>query len=78
MTVQAKIPICSACLRFRAFDQDHPQAWCEAFPGGIPDAIFTAAFDHRTAFPDGSDNGILFELDPAKTAQLAAYEDQPV
>ena len=32
---------------------------CDAFPQGIPDAIFLEGFDHRMPFP--GDGGIRFE-----------------
>lgn len=48
-------PLCDACSRLRDADS-HPT--CEAFPDGIPDAIYFEAFDHRDPFP--GDNGVRF------------------
>lgn len=44
---------CLECKHYQGFHA------CRAFPGGIPEAIFTGQHDHRQPF-DG-DNGIRFE-----------------
>lgn len=40
----------------------HPIA-CDAFPGGVPDAILRNQHDHRQPYP--GDHGILYEPDDA-------------
>lgn len=53
---------CHACRRFhgrRSFDQPFT---CDAFPGGIPDAVFDNDRDHRQ--PVDGDNGIQFDAKP--------------
>jgi hypothetical protein len=57
--MQAIIPICDGCTRFRESDDDHPTWWCAAFPGGIPWQIGEDGFDHRRPFE--GDNGIRFD-----------------
>ncbi len=64
-------PICSACARLRPRD-DGPGLVCDAFPDGIPDAIYEGGFDHREAFP--GDHGVRFILDSTEVDALAAYE----
>ena len=64
--------ICFACARFRAWDEDHPRAYCKAFPLGIRDDIIFGGFDHR--LPHEGDGGVRFELDPARQSDLDAYE----
>jgi hypothetical protein len=76
VTVTGTIPICVACTRRRSFDEEHPTVWCEAFPGGIPEEIFTGGFDHRKKF--AGDHGVRFALDPALTHRLKLYEQQAV
>lgn len=64
-------PICTACTRLKLGDD--LDGWrCEAFPEGIPVEITEGGFDHRKAFR--GDNGIRFELDPAKADRLELYE----
>lgn len=63
--------ICAACTRFRAFDEDHPSAYCAAFPDGIPDSIMYGMADHR--LPVEGDHGIRFVLDPDRKDVLASY-----
>lgn len=78
--------ICFSCQRFRSWLEEGapttdkgPNAFCAAFPGGIPDEIIYNGFDHRnplgTEQTDDSGNPILFQLDPARGGQLKAYEE---
>lgn len=48
-------PICTTCLRLD--EAEEPK--CEAFPDGIPDAIWLEAFDHRQ--PYRGDHGLRYE-----------------
>jgi hypothetical protein len=52
------IPQCFDCTRLHAGKGMR----CDAFPGGIPEAILLARHDHRQPYP--GDNGILFEAKP--------------
>ncbi len=65
--------ICAACARFRPWDGDHPTAYCEAFPDGIPDDIVYGGFDHR--HPHAGDHGVLFLQEPGEEDTLRAYEE---
>ncbi len=51
------------CLNCRHYQEDEEGGTptCEAFPGGIPDAILRDGFDHRQPYPH--DGGIMFEPD---------------
>lgn len=62
--------ICFACELFTRYNAETPKAHCQAFPGGIPDAILVNGFDHRKPYPH--DMGIRFRLD--SQAKLDAYE----
>lgn len=66
------ITMCFACQRYRGWDFQHPQAWCAAFPDGIPKDILFDGFDHR--HPHAGDHGLGFVLDPDQKHQLDAYE----
>ncbi|MFC7257696.1 MULTISPECIES: hypothetical protein [Streptomyces] len=46
--------------------------YCDAFPEGIPSAIYQDGFDHRLPYP--GDHGIRFELQHGKERVLALYE----
>ena len=48
---------------------------CDAFPEGIPDAIYLGGFDHRHPFE--GDHGIRFDLgqDPMDASRLAHYDE---
>lgn len=52
------IPQCFEC---KHLDPNAPKGVmrCDAFPGGIPNAILLAEHDHKDPFP--GDHGILFE-----------------
>ena len=51
---------CSTCTRMRSWIQTgQPTASCEAFPGGISDAVWTNTFDHRQEVP--GDHGLRWE-----------------
>jgi hypothetical protein len=65
------MPICEACTRLGPAADGTGYA-CEAFPDGIPEAIYPEGFDHRQPYP--GDNGIRFELDPTQADQLARYD----
>ena len=63
MTTQARSQ-CAACVRFRSpFDTENTRGldgpFCEAFPDGIPDAVYANRLDHRQ--PIDGDNGVLLE-----------------
>ena len=45
--------ICIVCMRYRDGKK------CEAYPNGIPQAIWMGEHDHREPYP--GDNGIRFE-----------------
>jgi hypothetical protein len=62
-------PICIACAHIQT-DDFGIITGCEAFPDGIPDAIYVEGFDHREPYP--GDGGIRFELE-SETA-LERYE----
>lgn len=58
------IPMCAKCKHLHP-DDDKPMGQpptCDAFPAGIPDAIYTEGVDHRKPFP--GDNGIHFAPKP--------------
>ena len=57
---------CSTCARLQTFTEtglDMPV--CEAFPGGIPDAVWTGTYDHRKEVP--GDHGIRWQPLDAST-----------
>lgn len=59
--------LCAACVHLRG-----PGRVCEAFPGGIPQAIYLFGADHREH--RRGDHGITFELAPGEHAsQALAY-----
>ena len=47
---------CAFCKHYRA----EPGKTCDAFPTGIPDAIWLGEHDHRSAYP--GDHNIHLEL----------------
>ena len=53
----AQSPICLHCRRLDG-ESDTGKGTCEAFPAGIPDAIWWQAYDHRKPWP--GDGGIRF------------------
>lgn len=60
-------PMCMWCSR------KNPENWtCEAFPGGIPDDIFTNEFDHRKNHVN--DNDLTF--DPMDADAAATVEER--
>lgn len=75
---------CSTCTRMRSWMvTGQPTASCEAFPGGIPDAVWTNSFDHRQAVP--GDHGLRWESNgqpfpdwalPEKTDSATEDEDE--
>ncbi len=44
---------CVLCAHFRV------NGTCDAFPGGIPEAIRTGAHDHQQPYP--GDHGVLYQ-----------------
>jgi hypothetical protein len=55
-------PMCYSCFHFIDNQSDYPK--CDAYPDGIPSAIFYWDADHRESQPD--DHGIVFAQDPVK------------
>jgi hypothetical protein len=52
-------PQCLGCKHFHSNTDLGEPLTCDAFPGGIPDAILLNKHDHREPYP--GDHGILFE-----------------
>ena len=52
-------PVCNGCRHFRDWRLGERIGFCDAFPKGIPRAIWQGEHDHRTPFP--GDQGIRFE-----------------
>ncbi len=51
-------PVCSSCRHFHRGERVGTNV-CDAFPDGIPEAIWEGKNDHREAYP--GDHGIQFE-----------------
>ena len=49
----------NACMLCRHYDPEVTARACDAFPDGIPDAIWSGKNDHAAPYP--GDNGIIFE-----------------
>lgn len=60
-------PICLGCTRFRA---DKPGLTCDAFPQGIPQAIYESSADHRKPYP--GDRNLQFVAKTPADAEYAA------
>jgi hypothetical protein len=64
---------CDTCRRFRsAFLGPSPYdaaPTCEAFPAGIPDAVYNNAVDHRQ--PVSGDHGVRWESNGAPFPEYA-------
>ena len=58
---------CPSCKNIRADEKGDPK--CNAFPKGIPEAIFSAEFDHTKPFK--GDKGIRYE--PVSKAQEVKF-----
>lgn len=73
MTTPA-IPLCESCARLGPCGNTGMGTCCEAFPAGIPDAIYVDGGDHRQ--PVDGDGGVTFLLsaEAGAGARLAAYE----
>ena len=52
------VPMCYSCAHLSI----EPGMICDAFPEGIPEAIYLSRFDHR--MPYAGDHGIVFMQDP--------------
>lgn len=55
------MPVCLTCKHFHG-GSAFPVT-CEAYPKGIPEAIWAGGFDHRQ--PYSGDNGVQYEAKPA-------------
>lgn len=66
--------ICFACKHFNqsiwGLNTDEPQT-CDAYPDGIPARYLRGGMAHTD--PDGDDQGITFELNPAKSGALDTF-----
>jgi hypothetical protein len=60
-------PFCVFCRHLR----EEAGLPCTAFPAGVPDSIMLDGYDHRRDHP--GDNGIRFELDPAREAKYLLF-----
>lgn len=68
------MPICRVCAHFRGMAGRDAHGYgghgtCDAYPNGIPDAIWESRVDHRQ--PYTGDGGIHFEPKDAAAAQYA-------
>ncbi len=59
--------ICSYCVHW---DTSSMKPQCQAFPDGIPRAIWLGEHNHRTPYP--GDHGIQFEAVPVKQREPIA------
>lgn len=69
---------CDTCARLRSWKSTgQPTASCEAFPGGIPDAVWTNTYDHRQEV--AGDQGVRWESNgqPFPDWALADQDDAP-
>jgi len=67
---------CVTCTRMLSWMvTGQPAASCEAFPGGIPDAVWTNTYDHRQEMP--GDHGLRWESNgqPFPDWALAEQDD---
>lgn len=64
--------LCQCCARFHR-ESAFPVT-CEAFPKGIPDAIFDAEADHREPFK--GDRGLQFVLAQGRDEEFKAAVEQ--
>lgn len=60
--------LCRSCARLR----DADAGVCQAFPEGIPDAIWELGGDHRQ--PIKGDHGLQFKVEPGRENGLASWE----
>lgn len=61
MTSMAAIQ-CTYCARWRSpLDSGLDRQTCEAYPTGIPDAIWNGSADHRKSYP--GDRGLRWKSD---------------
>lgn len=60
--------LCRACARLR----DPEAGVCDAFPNGIPDAIFEDGRGHHQPVP--GDHGRQFKMRPGGGQELARWE----
>ena len=74
--------ICFSCRYLQHDFMSEGPPTCDAYPEGIPDAIYYGAFDHRVPFGDEEldDMGqpILYDIDPDDpdaATKLANYEE---
>jgi hypothetical protein len=68
MTTPSAPPLCVSC-RHRHVTTVLGVHTCDAFPDGIPDAIWVALGDHRDPVP--GDHGVQYERSPSMEAGTA-------
>lgn len=69
-------PMCVVCKHRDAFTETQG---CDAYPGGIPESIYSGGADHRKPLP--GDHDVQFKPDPSIDPQLvedvlALYEEE--